>query len=56
MTDTTKDRRFLRRFRPALHRVVYAKHDAEFEKRWVEYESMPDGHRLCPRCRREDSL
>lgn len=24
--------------------------------RWVEYKSMPEGHRLCPRCRREDSL
>lgn len=24
--------------------------------RWIEFGKMPDGHRLCPRCRREDSL
>lgn len=24
--------------------------------RWIEFGRMPDNHRLCPRCRREDSL
>ena len=24
--------------------------------RWVEYDALPDGHRLCAKCRREDAL
>lgn len=24
--------------------------------RWIEFNRLPDGHRLCPKCRREDTL